>query len=96
MSRSKGRSRSRRESERRTKSAPGPHASGADLGFRVGEWSLLFLPLVLDHIERLVAAAERERSKRTSGGSEGPNMTGMPCSAACLVTGTRRTNGTPS
>lgn len=74
MSRLKGRSPSSRESERPTKSAPEPRASGADLGFRVGEWSLLFHPLLLDQVERVVAAGERERSKRASGEPEGPNM----------------------
>jgi hypothetical protein len=73
MSRSKGRSPSSREGKRHTKSAPEPSASGADLGFRVGEWLLLFHPLLLDQVERLVAAAERERSERAAGEGNPPD-----------------------
>ncbi|MET0395430.1 MAG: type II toxin-antitoxin system YhaV family toxin [Longimicrobiaceae bacterium] len=36
-------------------------------------WTLLFHPLLLDQMERLVAAAERERAKQVPGGTEGPN-----------------------
>jgi toxin YhaV len=42
-----------------------------DLVFRVGGWTILLHPLLLDQLERLVAAAERER--RGSAGVEGPN-----------------------
>jgi toxin YhaV len=49
-------------------------ALGADLGLRVGAWTLLFHPLLLDQIERVVSVAEREKSKLKSGGPEGPNL----------------------
>jgi toxin YhaV len=38
---------------------------------RVAGWTILLHPLLLDQLERLVGAAERERSAR--GGVEGPN-----------------------
>jgi toxin YhaV len=74
MSRSKGRSHSSGGRDRRTKSAPERIAPGADLGLRVGSWTLLFHPLLLDQIERVVSAAEREKSKLSSGEPDGPNM----------------------
>jgi toxin YhaV len=39
--------------------------------FRVGAWTILFHPLLLDQLERLVAAAERERQADRE--TEGPN-----------------------
>lgn len=74
MSRSKGRLPSSRGTKRQTKSAPEQHASGAVLGIRAGDWTLLFHPLFLDQFERLVAAAERERFKQADGAPAGPNM----------------------
>ncbi len=41
--------------------------------FRVGGWTVLFHPLLLDQLERLVAAAEHERAKQLPGGPAGPN-----------------------
>jgi toxin YhaV len=74
MSRSKGQSPSSGGRGRRTKSAPEHEVSGADLGLQVGGWTLLFHPLFLDQLERVVSAAEREKSKPEAGEPEGPNM----------------------
>jgi len=41
---------------------------------RVGDWTLLFHPLILDQIERVVSAAEREKAKLKPGAPDGPNM----------------------
>lgn len=74
MSRSKGRSPSNGGRGRRKKSAPEQAAPGADLGLRVGGWTLLFHPLLLDQFERVVSVAEKEKAKRKPGEPEGPNM----------------------
>jgi toxin YhaV len=73
MSRSKGRSRSERGGSRDAKSAPETTDSGADRLFAAGAWTLRFHPLLLEQIERVVSAAEREAAARAPGGPEGPN-----------------------
>ena len=73
MSRSKGRSRSERGGPRDARSAPEPAGSGADRLFAAGAWTLLYHPLLLEQIERVVSAAEREAAARASGGPDGPN-----------------------
>lgn len=40
----------------------------------VGDWTLLFHTLLLDQVERVVSAAEREKAKRRPGEPAGPNM----------------------
>lgn len=73
MSRSKGRSPSERAGHRELKPASDHAPSGADSAFVVGPWRLLFHPLLLDQLERLAAAAEKETAKRLPGEPEGPN-----------------------
>lgn len=64
---------SRRRGSRGGGSAPEPGDAAADLVLRVQGWTLLFHPLLLDQLERLVAAAERERAGQRPGGPAGPN-----------------------
>lgn len=70
MTRSKGRSLSDRGSKGDSEPAPNP---GAGLVLTAGSWRLLFHPLFVDQLERLIAAAERETAKRDADIPGGPN-----------------------
>jgi toxin YhaV len=70
MTRSKGRLRSDHGSKRDGEPAPAP---GAGLVLTAGSWRLLFHPLLVGQLERLIAAAEKETAKRDAGVPEGPN-----------------------
>jgi toxin YhaV len=73
MTRSKGRS----LSDRGRKQDEGPASeqliSVAGLALTAGSWTLLFHPLFLDQLERLVVAGEKESAKRGDSGAEGTN-----------------------
>ena len=56
------------------KSAPERADPGVDVVHRSGSWALLFHPLLLEQVERVVSAAENERAKRRPGDPDGPNM----------------------
>lgn len=58
---------------RKQKSAPASGDAGADLLFQVGGWTILFHPLILEQIERLVTAGRGERARRAAGDPDGPS-----------------------
>ena len=64
---------SRRDRDRARRAAPARGDARADLLFRAGDWTILFHPLLLDQIERLVPAAEQERAKQKPDAPDGPN-----------------------
>lgn len=74
MTPSKGRSLSDRGNKSSVKPALEHSSSRAGLVLTAGSWTLLFHPLFLDQLERLVAAADRESAKRGASDPEGPNM----------------------
>lgn len=73
MSRSKDPSPSDRGRRREARSAPEHAHAGVEGVSEAGGWTILFHPLLLDQIERLVTAAEKERAKQRPGQPDGAN-----------------------
>lgn len=65
---------SSRGRDRGSKSPTAPRDAGADAVRVVHGWAVLLHPSLLDQLERLIAAAEAERSRRRPGGPAGASM----------------------
>jgi toxin YhaV len=73
MTRSKYRSHSDGGSKGDSRPAPKHLDSGAGFVLTVGSWTLLFHPLFVEQLERLIAAAANETARRNDGEPEGAN-----------------------
>jgi toxin YhaV len=74
MNPSRGRSRSNQDRRKDTDSAPAPSGTGANVVVTKDGWGILLHPLLLDQLERVIGAAEHERSKRCPSDPAGANM----------------------
>lgn len=74
MSRSKDRSPSDRPRQQDAKSAPVHAHAGAGAVYQVGGWTILLHPLFLSQVDKLIAAAEKERAKHRPGERQGSNV----------------------
>lgn len=74
MSRSRVRLPSDRGRDREKPPAPASSGAGASVAREVNGWGIVLYPSLLDQLERLIAAAEAERSKRDLNDPAGNNM----------------------
>jgi toxin YhaV len=74
MNPSRGRSRSNQYRREGIDSAPAPSGAGANVVVSRDGWGILLHPLLLDQLERVIGAAEHERSRRGPDDPAGANM----------------------
>lgn len=74
MNPSRGRSRSNQYRREDTDSAPAPLGTGARVVVTRDGWGILLHPLLLDQLERVIGAAEHERSRQGPEDPAGANM----------------------